>query len=266
MITSRQNPKVNDAVRLRDRRQRERQQRFLIEGIREVDRAIRGGVSILEAFVAPELATSEAARLVIEALEHRSVKRHDVASEVFEKLAYGDRTEGIVAVARMTSRTLDDLVLPPRPIVAVLEAVEKPGNLGAIARSADAAGVAALIVVGQGTDIYNPNSIRASLGALFTVPVAEADAASALHWAKRLGLPVFAARTDAQMLYTDAPLASGGVLVLGSEAEGLSDAWRDPSVTPIRLPMHGVGDSLNVSATAAVLFYEALRQRLADET
>jgi TrmH family RNA methyltransferase len=261
MITSRQNPKVKDAAGLRNRRQRERRREFLIEGTREVARALKAGVPLVEVFVAPQLATGDDAVRLLEAIAERSVVRYDVTREVFEKLAFGERAEGVIAVARMTPRSIEDLVLPARPIVAVLEGVEKPGNLGAIARSADAAGVAALIVVGHGTDIYNPNAIRASLGTLFTVPIAVTDADFALGWAKKLGLPIFAARPNAKTHYTDAPLASGGVVVLGSEAVGLSKTWHDSAVTPIRLPMCGAADSLNVSATAAVLFYEALRQR-----
>ena len=259
MITSRQNQRIKDAVRLRDRQHRERQQQFLIEGVREVGRAVAAGIQLVEVFVAPELATEQDAAQLLENLTRSDVPRHDVSPEVFEKLAYGERSEGVVAVAQMTSRSLDDLTLPAHPVVALLEGIEKPGNLGAIARSADAAGVAALVVVGCGTDIYNPNAIRASLGTLFTVPVVPTTAETALAWAQGLGIPIFAARPDAEKLYTDATYAAGACLVLGSEAMGLSPTWHDPAVTPIRLPMHGVADSLNVSATAAVLFYEALR-------
>lgn len=261
MITSRQNQRIKDAASLRERRQRRKQQRFLIEGVREVQRALVGGIPLLQVFLDRQhLAGADAATLV-EALHQADVPTYDVSPEVFGKLAYGDRHEGVVAVGQSVSRSLNDIVLPPRPLIAVLEGIEKPGNLGAVARSADAAGVAALVVVGAGTDVYNPSAIRASLGTLFTVPVAEADAQAALTWAKGLELPILTARPDAEQLYTDVSFVIGAVLVLGSEARGLSDTWRDPAVIPIRLPMYGVADSLNVSATAAVLFYEAQRQR-----
>jgi TrmH family RNA methyltransferase len=263
MIISRHNQRIKDAVRLRDRRRRDRVQQYLIEGIREVGRALEAGVPIVEVFVAPDLATGEEAARLMGDLALRPIERHDVSREVFEKLAYGDRTEGFLAVARMTRRGLDDLALPPLPVVAVLDGIEKPGNLGAIARSADAAGVAAIVVVGHGTDIYNPNAIRASLGTLFTVPRAEAEVESTLIWAKRLGVPIFAARPDAELLYTQASYSAGAIIVLGSEAHGLSGQWGEPAVSGVRLPMCGVADSLNVSASAAVLFYEALRQRQA---
>lgn len=232
-----------------------------MEGLREMTCAVRAGVPMVEVFVAPELVEGEAAVPLLKQIALRAIPCHEVSREVFEKLAFGDRVEGVLGVARICPKALDELALPLQPIVAVLEGVEKPGNLGAIARTADAAGVSALVIVGGGTDAYNPNAIRASLGTLLTLPLAQADAEATLSWAKGLGMPIVAARPDAATEYTEVDLASGAVLLLGSEAEGLGQTWRDPAVTPIRLPMCGVADSLNVSAAAAVLFYEALRQR-----
>jgi TrmH family RNA methyltransferase len=143
----------------------------------------------------------------------------------------------------------------------VLEGVDKPGNVGAVLRSADAAGVSALIVADGGTDLFNPNAIRASLGAIFTLPVAVAPAAAVRAWLLRQGFAVFAARVDAPMCYTAVSYRGRSAFVLGSEAYGLTDRWRGEGVTPVRLPMCGVVDSLNVSAAAAVLFFEAWRQR-----
>jgi RNA methyltransferase, TrmH family len=260
-ITSRQNQRIKDAAKLRERRHRQREQRFLIEGVRELSRAIQAGVPIVEAFISSDFADSREDDPLLTALRQQSVPIHNVATDVFEKLAYGDRSEGVIAVAQVVPRVLKSLELPPQPVVAILEGVEKPGNLGAICRTADAAGVAALVVVGQGTDIHNPNAIRASLGTLFCVPFVETDAGTALAWVKGLNLPILAARPDAKTLYTDADYSAGAAIVLGSEAEGLSDTWRDPAVIPIRLPMHGIADSLNVSTAAAVLFYEARRHR-----
>lgn len=260
-ITSRQNPRIKEAARLRERRHRQKERRFLIEGVRELSRAIQAGVPIVEAFISSDFADSRPDDPLLTAFRQQSVPIHDVAADVFEKLSYGDRAEGAIAVAQIVPRMLDSLELPPRQVVAILEGVEKPGNLGAICRTADAAGVAALVVVGPGTDIHNPNAIRASLGTLFTVPVVETDAGAALRWAKGLNVPILAACPDAELLYTDAKYSGGAIFVLGSEAEGLSDTWHDTAVTPIRLPMRGIADSLNVSATAAVLFYEALRRQ-----
>jgi TrmH family RNA methyltransferase len=143
----------------------------------------------------------------------------------------------------------------------VLEGLEKPGNLGAILRSADAAGVDAIIVADGRTDLYNPNTIRASLGTVFRANIGEATTAETIEWLRDKQIRIIAARPDAQQLYTEIDLRGGAAIVLGCEATGLSDAWRATGTTPVRLPMHGIADSLNVSTTAAVLFYEALRQR-----
>ena len=156
---------------------------------------------------------------------------------------------------------LSDLRLPPNPLVAVLEGLEKPGNVGAILRSADAAGVDAVIVADGRTDLYNPNTIRASLGTVFRENVCEATTAETIEWLRNRELTIVAARPDAEQSYSEVDFRSGAAIVLGSEADGLSDAWRGTNITPVRLPMLGMADSLNVSTTAAVLFYEALRQR-----
>ena len=261
MITSRQNQRVKDAVKLRDRRQRERQGRTLIDGGQEVSRAIAGGMRIVEAFVCEELLAATGSGGLSEALANLGVDVAAVAPPVFEKLSFGDRLDGIVAVAETPPRPIGSLVVPANSIVAVLEGVEKPGNVGAVARTADATGVSALVLADGRTDLYNPNSIRASLGLLFSLPVAEASAAETLAWLCNAELSIFVARPDADLSHTDADFRGGGAVVLGSEAEGVSAAWHGPLVTPVRLPMLGTADSLNVSVAAAVLFYEALRQR-----
>jgi len=190
-----------------------------------------------------------------------------VSAEVLEKLCFGERDEaGVVVVAETPARGLAGLRLPtgPRgigPLVAVVEGIEKPGNLGAILRSADAAGVDAVIVADGATDLFNPNTIRASLGTVFRANVVEARAAETIDWLRGQGLRIVAARPDAELLYTAVDFRGGVAIVLGSEAAGLSDAWRGTGVEPVRLPMGGMADSLNVSTTAAVLFYEAVRQR-----
>jgi TrmH family RNA methyltransferase len=165
-----------------------------------------------------------------------------------------------VLVVRIPERTLDDLVLPDDPLVVVTEDVEKPGNLGAILRTADAVAADAVIAAG-GTDLYNPNVIRASIGAVFSLQVAAATAAEVAAWLRSRGVRIVASRVDASRLHVEADLRESVALVLGSEAEGLSDAWRGEDVEGIRLPMLGIADSLNVSAAAAVLLYEAWRQR-----
>lgn len=260
-ITSLQNPRVKEAVRLRDRRHREKQGRILIDGVRELRRALGAGVQLLEAFVCEALCTSDEARQLVESLPNYGGEVWRVAEPVFEKLAFGHRTEGVLAVAEMPQPTLDALTLPPDAVVAVLEAVEKPGNVGAVLRSADAAGVAAVLLADARTDLYNPNAIRASLGTIFTVPICAADSATVIAWLRQRAFQIVAARVDGSVPYTEVDLRGPTALVLGSEAEGLSAAWTGDDIRAIRLPMLGVADSLNVSVTAAVLFYEALRQR-----
>ena len=263
-ITSLQNPRVKAAVRLRDRRHREKQGRIRIDGARELLRAIRAGVSLVEVFVCEPLCQAAEARQVLAELPECGAEILEVAAAVFEKLAFGDRLEGVVGVAAMPRPTLSDLTLPQDALVAVLEGVEKPGNVGAVLRSADAAGVSALVVADGRTDLYNPNAIRASLGTIFTMPVCTATVEETLDWLGGHELAIYAARVDGSQLYTDVDYRGPAAIVLGSEAEGLTAAWTAAGVTPIRLPMLGAADSLNVSATAAVLFYEALRQRGAE--
>jgi len=260
-ITSLQNPHVNSAVKLRDRRHREKQGRMVIDGARELQRAVAAGVRLVEVFVCEPLCRSDEARQVLSALPATGAAVFSVSEAVFEKLAFGERAEGVLGVAAMPEATLGRLNLPANPLVAVLEGVEKPGNLGAVLRSADAAGVSALVAADARTDLYNPNAIRASLGTIFSLPVAAATTPQTLRWLRHRGLAIFAARVDGSIPYSQADFRGPAAIVLGSEAHGLSSAWSGAGVSAVRLPMRGVADSLNVSATAAVLFYEALRQR-----
>jgi TrmH family RNA methyltransferase len=260
-ITSRQNSQVKDAVRLRDGQERRRQQQFIIDGAREISRALDSGVRALKAFVCEELCQLNDCFNAKAAAEALANEVFQVSPDVYAKLAFGDRNDGIVVIAEAPRLTLADVQLPANPLVAVLEGIEKPGNVGAILRSADAAGIDAVIVADGRSDLYNPNTIRASLGTVFRQNICEASSADAIEWLRSKGLAIIAARPDATMLYTDANLRAGVAIVLGSESAGLTRAWSAAGITAVRLPMHGLADSLNVSTTAAVLFYEALRQR-----
>jgi RNA methyltransferase, TrmH family len=260
-ITSRQNPRVKDAARLRDARDRRQTGRFIIDGAREITRAIKCGITPLEVFRCDELINTAEARAAVAALKSTTAETFAVSADVYSKLAFGDRSDGLIVVAKHPQRSLADLKLTPNPLIAVLEAIEKPGNLGAILRSADAAGIDAVISADGRADLFNPNTIRASLGTVFRDNVCEASAADTVAWLREMQLPIVAARPDATALYTEVDLTYGAAIVLGSEALGLSAAWSAADITAVRLPMHGVADSLNVSTTAAVLFYEALRQR-----
>jgi len=259
-ITSLQNPRVKSAVKLRTGRGRAEQDRIVVDGVREISRALSAGVELIEAFVCPEACGKEARDLVT-ALSSRAVKMLTITPAVFEKLAFGKRAEGLVAIAQTPHTSLDDIDLRDEPLVAVLEDVEKPGNVGAVLRSADAAGVSALVVADGRTDLYNPNAIRASLGAIFSLPVCAAASVQTLTWLRRHGMRIFATRVDGTTCYTDVSFRGPCAIVLGNETEGLSDLWRADDITALSLPMLGAVDSLNVSTTAAVLFYEALRQR-----
>ena len=265
-IKSLQNPRVKAAVRLRDRRHREKQGRTLIDGARELSRAIEAGLPLVEVFVCEPLCAGPDARRLLAALPGCGAEILHVTEPVFQKLAFGDRAEGVLGVAATPSRTLADLALPDNPLVAVLEGVEKPGNVGAVLRTADAAGLAALVVADGRTDLHNPNAVRASLGTIFTLPVGEATAAETLDWLRRNGLAVYAAHVEGSVPYTEVDYQPPAAIVLGSEAQGLTDLWSGDDVTSVRLPVLGAADSLNVSATAAVLFYEALRQRSEGES
>lgn len=261
MITSPQNPRVKEVARLRDARDRRRAGRYLINGARELLRAIESRVALETVFYCHELCRTADSQAVLARLNALSIECCEVAPRVLEKLAFGDRAEGVLAVAMTPKTRLDQIQLPPSPLVAVLSGLEKPGNIGAVLRSADAAGLSAVIVADGQVDLFNPNCIRASLGTIFEMPLATASSPETLDWLRANGLSIFAALPTAELEYTRANFAGPIALVLGSEAEGLSSLWHAPGVTGIRLPMLGLADSLNVSATAAVLFYEALRQR-----
>lgn len=260
-ITSRQNPQVKSAVRLRDGHERRQRRQFVIDGLREIARAMESGIRPHQAFICDELCKSDECLSLQAKVESEAQEVFQVSPDVFAKLAFGDRMDGMVIIAEAPQHTLANLQLPANPLVAVLEGLEKPGNVGAILRSADAVGVDAVIVADGRTDLYNPNTIRASLGTVFRRNVCEATRAEAIQWLRSANLAIIAARPDAQKLYTDTNLRDGVAIVLGSESAGLTASWNGTSITPVRLPMHGLADSLNVSTTAAVLFYEALRQR-----
>ncbi len=266
LITSRHNPHVKAAARLRDRRQREKQGRILIDGVREVGRATRAGVRLVEVFLCQSLCGSDDARRLLVELAQGGCQVLPVSEEVFQKLAFGQRAEGVLGVAETPRHTLSSLVLAENALVAVLDGVEKPGNVGAVLRSADAAGVSAVLVADGRTDLYNPNAIRASLGTIFTLPLGQATGSEVRQWLREQKCSIVAARVDGAVPYTAVDYRGPTAIVLGSEAAGLSPLWSGRDIQAVRLPMLGAADSLNVSVTAAVLFYEALRQRSAGTT
>lgn len=259
-IESTKNPRVRELLGLRDRRGREEAGATLVDGVREVGRALDGGARVREAWVAADLLDTEGRGLVAR-LRERDVVLVDATPAVLERLGYGDRVEGLVAIVDTPDTSLAALRLPADPLVVVVEGVEKPGNLGAILRSADAAGADAVIAADPATDLFNPNAIRASIGTMFAVPVAADTATAVRAWLEASSIRIYAAWVDGAMLHTRTDLRGPVAIVLGSESDGLTPVWQGAGIVPVRLPMLGVADSLNVSVAAAVLLYEARRQR-----
>jgi TrmH family RNA methyltransferase len=261
ILTSLANPRIKAAAALRERRERDRARLTLVDGARELRRALEAGVEVVEAYVCEALLGGQEARLALDQLRARGTPLQPVSQPVLARIAFGQRAEGLVAVVRIPSATLDEILLPDDPLVVVVEAVEKPGNLGAILRSADGAGANALVAASPRTDLFNPNAIRASAGTIFSLPLAAATTPETLDWLAARRLRTVAARVDADVIYSDIDLTGPLAIVLGAEAEGLSLAWQGPAVEAVRIPMLGAADSLNVSVSAAILLYEARRQR-----
>ena len=262
-ITSLTNPRVKAAVHLRARGERDRTGQTIVDGARELLRALDSGTTIVEAFVCDELIRTAEAERAVKRLAIAGARSMRISPEVLAKVAFGNRSDGVAAIVRVPDTSLEGLSLAPDGLLVVIESVEKPGNFGAILRTADGAGADAVIAADPLTDLFNPNAIRASLGTIFSVPIATATTEDARRWLISHGIRPIAARVDARRVYTDVDFRGPIAIVLGSEADGLSDAWDDPSVEAVQIPMLGVVDSLNVSAAAAVLLYEAQRQRSA---
>ena len=262
-LTSVQNTRLKQALKLRQRRGRKQQSRIIIDGMRAIHMALQAGVEIQELFVADgdfESAPEDVENLMT-SCSGAGVQVCRLAANLMTRISYGDHRQQLVATAKRPSTKLDDLVLPNAPLIAVVERVQKPGNVGAMLRSADGAGVDAVILADGETDLFNPNVIRASLGTVFTKRVTEATAADVSDWLGQQDLVTFVARVDGADDYCDCDFTRGTAVVFGSESDGVSSVWLDQKWRGMRLPMQGHADSLNVSNTAAVIFYEAYRQR-----
>jgi RNA methyltransferase, TrmH family len=259
IISSARNPRVLAALDLRERRGRERTGLTLVDGVRELGRALDAGVRITDLFLTP--AAADRAADLAERARAAGAATVLVDDRVIARLAYGERADGLVATISIPDASVDALRLPDDALVVVVEGVEKPGNLGAVLRTADAVAASAVVAADARTDLFNPNTIRASMGTVFSVPVATGSSAEVLAWLRGAGVRIVAARVDGAIDYTGADLLGRLAIVLGSEARGLTDAWVGDAVETVRLPMLGAADSLNVSITAAVLLFEARRQR-----
>lgn len=255
-ITSLQNPKIKLAQKLFKSRERKKEDLILIEGCSEINLAIESGVMIDTLFFCPALAQDKKINKEIP-----GDKILELDKELFSKIAYRDNPDGFIALAKVKRLKLNEIKLSKKPLVIVLEKVEKPGNLGAILRSADAAGVDAVILADPQTDLYQPNVIRASLGTIFSVPVATASNPEVFQWLHDKKIKSFAAVVGAKLKYMQADMSHPSAIVIGTEHEGLSDFWQDNADVGIGIPMRGKIDSLNASVSTAVILFEAVRQR-----
>ncbi len=262
-ITSKENPRIKEAVKLRQRKERDSQKLFIVEGCRELSLALSSSVILKEVFYCPELLDKKEAYLIDQSAK-KGAKITEVNKNVFLKISYGERQEGVLALAEQKPLKLNAVSLSKNPLIIAVESLEKPGNLGAVLRSCDAAGVELLIVCDSKTDIFNPNCIRASLGAFFSVPVIEETSQNTIAWLKKNNLKIFLAMPDAETEYTKADFSRPSAVVLGSEHKGLAGQWLEAPALKIKIPMKGKSNSLNVAQAATILIYEAIRQRKSD--
>lgn len=275
-ITSLQNPRVKQLVRLRERRDRDEAGVFLIEGYRETRRALEKGVRPKEFYFSPDWFLGENEPALLEQARAAGAQLFELSKDAFAKVAYRERPDGLLAVAPQWKRTLEDLPVaglagagPPGsatpatnpPLLLVVESIEKPGNLGTILRSADAAGCQGVIVCDTVTDIFNPNVVRASTGVLFSVPVVVSNSTAVHAWLKAKGIRTAATTPHTTNLYTQADLRGPLAIIMGSEQYGLSDFWMKSADVLVRIPMAGQADSLNVAMATIITLFEAVRQR-----
>lgn len=260
-ITSLQNPRIKQLVKLRDRRPRDAAGVFMVEGYRQIRRALEKNVTLQELYFCPDWFLGENENALIAQAADAGALLIELSKDAFAKVAYRERPDGLLALAPQWKRSLDDLVLPDEPFLLVVEAIEKPGNLGTILRSADAAGCDGVIVCDPVTDIFNPNVVRASTGVLFSVPLVVAESEQVHAWLKSKHIRTVATTPAAEKLYTETDLRGSLAVIMGSEQYGLSDFWLEQADTPVRIPMAGQADSLNVAMATIITLFEAVRQR-----
>lgn len=265
-ITSAQNTKIRMLLELQEKsKTRRKKGLFVVEGRRELLHCIEAGYEPYTLFICRDILTDKGLDKILGTIEENfcgmTCPIIEISQPLYDKVAYRGGTEGIIAELKCKEMNLESLKLKDNPLVAVLESVEKPGNLGAVLRSADASGVDAVIVCDPLTDMYNPNLIRSSIGALFTVPVATATSEETINWLKSNNIKIYTAQLQDSEWYYDTDMKGGTAIVMGTEATGLTDIWRKAADAHIKIPMLGKLDSLNVSVSAAILMFEAVRQR-----
>jgi len=269
MITSLQNPLIKRIVAFKDKKHREREGVFLIEGEKEILHALSQGISLETLIYCSDLLRFNKDLNTIEHIneylmggQSGQVKLVEADQRVYAKIAYRDKAEGLVAIAHLPKRDIEEMLLAQNPLILVIWGVEKPGNLGALLRTADGAGTDAVIVCNEGgVDLYNPNVVRGSLGALFTVPTYEMSLANTLDWLRQKQVTIVLTSPNATMDYTQPDYSGAVAIVLGSEKQGLPELLLQQDITQVKIPMLGRMDSLNVSCSGAILLYEVLRQR-----
>jgi TrmH family RNA methyltransferase len=259
-ISSLQNPKVKNILHLSKASNRKEQQLFIAEGYREVNLAFNGGYDFSYVFYCPEIGTTSEIKQLTKNLDSKT-SVYEISPAVFEKVAYRENSDGLLAVCVPRYLSLNELLLGPNPLIVVLEKVEKPGNLGAVLRTADAAQVDAVLVCDPLTDIFNPNVIRSSIGCIFSSRVVCCTSQEALAWLRKSNIKSYAAALTATKWYHETSMTGATAIVMGTEADGLSDFWLKESDAQIKIPMLGQIDSLNVSNATAIMVYEAMRQR-----
>ncbi len=260
-IISAQNPKIKMLLALGEKsRTRRENGLFIVEGKREIRHCLESGHKVKTLFSCPDIIPEKEEQQIAE-LCGDDISLIHLPKALYEKVAYRGSTEGLIAEAELTVKTLNDIKLRENPLVMVLESVEKPGNLGAVLRTADAADVDAVIICDPLTDLYNPNLIRASLGAIFTCQVVTSTSGEALKWLNNNSIKIYTAQLQDSEWYYDTDMKHGTALVMGTEADGLTSFWRMHADAHIKIPMLGQMDSLNVSVSAAILMFEAVRQR-----
>lgn len=263
-VTSAQNPKIKEALTLQEKSKFRREKGlFIVEGRRELQHCVNAGFNVRTLFICPELTSDAPAQQIINIIMRANPQCYgiEIPSHLYNKLAYRGGTEGLIAEIEYQNKTLSDIELSKNPLVVVLESVEKPGNLGAILRSADAAGADAVIICDPLTDIFNPNLIRSSIGAVFTTQVVAASSEETREWLSKNSIQIYTAQLQDSEWYYDTDMTGGTALVMGTESTGLSKIWREAASSHIKIPMCGELDSLNVSVSAAILLFEAVRQR-----
>lgn len=260
-VNSPKNAEIKALLRLRERRERTREGVFLIEGRREIERAVQAGVRLKMLYFCLEMSAPAGMRQLQHELELLGVETVTLSEAAFNRVSLRENPDGALAVAETWQLNPEDLELPRAPLLLVVDGAEKPGNLGALLRTADSAGADAVFLTGSGTDVFNPNVVRASMGSLFACPVTHVERARLVSWLRRRGFAIFATSPAAHTTYWEADLRGGCAVVLGAEHEGLPMAWLEEADELLAVPLHGLADSLNVATTGALLLYEALRQR-----